>query len=73
MSIRNIDWIDGPPSKCETGMVVQWHNDSISLAGTDSDFEGWDNAKRHGYLIQPHELDWLADISTKNAKGRPEQ
>lgn len=87
MSIRNIDWIDGAPEKLEPGMIIHGEDDHFFLIGHFDDsygcaidpafLDGLDEdiaaIKRWGWLVQPHELEWLADMATRSGKGRPEE
>lgn len=71
-----IDWIDGRPADAVRGMVLQfadWDGKSAYLVGDDSDLteEDLSHVVRYGYLIKPHELEWIADMAQKHGKGRP--
>lgn len=72
-----IDWIDGAPKEVERGMVVKCSTGKVYLIG---DGEYWTYACEwlcdivaYGYLIKPHELEWIADMAQRHGKGRPEQ
>ncbi|MDH0335170.1 hypothetical protein [Metapseudomonas otitidis] len=83
-----IDWIDGAPEDFEPGMMVEVigkltgmpirilvghispHGAVINT--TDTGFAVSD-VIRYGYLIKPHELDWIADMAQRHGKGRPQE
>lgn len=72
-----IDWIDGAPERLEPGMVVQFSG-GILLYGNGITEEQVVTATgglalRHGYLVKPHELEWIADMAQRHGKGRPEE
>lgn len=73
-----IDWIDGAPEKLEPGMVIQDGFKRIRLVGdlTEDGYANYDDFSepyitRWGWLAQPHELEWIADMAQKHGKGRP--
>lgn len=83
-----IDWIDGAPEKLEPGMVVRfdglWEGQlNTLLIGHVNSFSGFgksldanlstDKITRWGWLVQPHELEWIADMAQRHGKGRPEE
>lgn len=72
-----IDWIDGAPEAIEAGMVLRWGDDSLTVVGNDFPDDALElfteYGKAWGYLIKPHELEWLADMAQRNGKGRPQE
>lgn len=60
-----IEWHEGAPENPQAGMLVQWHDGSIDLAGTDSDFDHWDKVLRWAWAIKPHELTWAASMAKR--------
>lgn len=77
MSIRNIDFSTDMPNAIEPGMILQWEDDSLTLMGSDIPDQALEvfreYGKAWGWIIKPHELEWLADMAQRNGKGRPEQ
>lgn len=77
MSIRNIQFSTDMPNAIEPGMFLQWEDDSFTLMGSDVPDNALEIFKEYGkawgYLVQPHELEWLADMATRSGKGRPEE
>lgn len=73
----SIDWVEGAPSRLEAGMVVQWSDDICAIVGhlgenTDGTWDdGEYNARisiyiqRWGWLIKPHELEWIEAIGVR--------
>lgn len=73
-----IDWIDGRPAEAVRGMLIQFepcYGKGLFLVGDDSTLtdEDLDYVVRYGYLAQPHELDWIADMAQRHGKGRPQE
>lgn len=75
-----IDWIDGAPEKLEPGMVIEDVDNGFLLVGsiTEDGYADYDSFAepaviRWGWLVQPHELEWIADMAQRHGKGRPEQ
>lgn len=75
-----IDWIDGAPEKLEPGMVIQDELNRVRVVGdlTEDGYANYDDFSepyiaRWGWLVQPHELDWIADMAQRHGKGRPQE
>lgn len=75
-----IDWIDGAPEKLEPGMVIEDVDNGFLLVGSITE-NGYANyfsfseaaVIRWGWLVQPHELEWIADMAQRHGKGRPQE
>lgn len=80
MTILTLDWQDGRPEQLEVGMIVDDKDYGFVLIGDANKWYSPDagghmyepGIKRWAWLVKPHELEWLADIQRKHAKGRPE-
>ncbi|MDU9398053.1 hypothetical protein [Pseudomonas sp. zfem003] len=78
-----IDWIDGAPEKLEPGMVLKSADGDLRLVGNISTKTSahpcamldWDLRAvcAWGWLVQPHELEWIADMAQRHGKGRPQE
>lgn len=63
-----LDWQDGAPENPEAGMVLEWHDGSVSIIGTEESVQGWNHANRWAWLIKPYQLEWLQDMAKRDKK-----
>lgn len=83
MSLK-IEWVDGAPVELLPGMMVEvigkcsgairrFLVGDISKDGGSGSCYAISDILRHGYLIKPHELEWLSHMAGREAKARPEE
>lgn len=71
MTILSLDWNKGAPAELEAGMVVRTARATM-LVGDGKVPVNRSKILQWAWLVKPHELEWLADIQRKHAKGRAE-
>ncbi|RQE49382.1 hypothetical protein [Pseudomonas aeruginosa] len=66
MKITNVEWNEGAPKKIQPGMLIDRWDGEIELIGTARQMFLRTSIKRWAWLIQPHELQWLAAMANKH-------
>lgn len=83
MSMREVKWYAGAPAELKAGMVIRAGAD-IELMGTEADglklpdgvmFTMADGKpiEAYGQVVEPHELEWLADNGVPPKLHEPKQ
>ena len=62
-----ISWIEGPPEKLETGMLLHLKNGKMFLVGTKQELD--DRFRtftlRHTLLVKDWDVEWIADVTNR--------
>ena len=68
-----LEWHQGAPARLEPGMILRYQDGRLSIIGThfeqSLDRATFGNATQWASLVQPYQIEWLADMANRKFGG----